>query len=70
MDGIDLAEVVWIKSSHSNGQSACVEAALDSTDVVPVRDSKAVRGPILLFATTPWSAFVADLKQGPSWGGM
>ncbi|MFD5749748.1 DUF397 domain-containing protein [Streptomyces sp. NPDC127033] len=64
MDRIDLTETVWIKSSRSNGQSACVEAALGSNDAVPVRDSKAVHGPILIFGTAPWSTFVAGVKQG------
>ncbi|MFI6703758.1 DUF397 domain-containing protein [Streptomyces sp. NPDC050509] len=59
-----MAELAWIKSSHSNGQSACVEAALGTNDGVPVRDSKAVHGPVLLFGTAPWSAFAAGVKQG------
>ncbi|MFJ2215184.1 MULTISPECIES: DUF397 domain-containing protein [unclassified Streptomyces] len=64
MGQVDMAELAWIKSGHSNAQSACAEAALGANDGVPVRDSKAAHGPVLLFGTAPWSAFVAGVKQG------
>lgn len=32
--------------------------------VVPVRDSKAPRGPVLCFGTASWRAFIGELKAG------
>ncbi|MFI6059597.1 DUF397 domain-containing protein [Streptomyces sp. NPDC051286] len=54
----------WFKSSYSGGgQGECLEVARGYTHV-PVRDSKAVNGPALVFSTGDWSAFVAAVKQG------
>lgn len=66
MNRIDLAGAVWIKSSRSNGQSACVEAALVGLGVIPVRDSKDPHGPVLVFGADTWSTFVTGVKQGTS----
>lgn len=54
------------KSSYSNGTGGeCVEVALGHPGAIPVRDSKTARhgGPVLLFRTTAWSAFLAEVKQ-------
>ncbi|MFE2937482.1 DUF397 domain-containing protein [Streptomyces sp. NPDC059255] len=64
MNKVDLTGAVWIKSSRSNGQSACVETAFVGQDIVPVRDSKVARGPVLVFGADMWSAFVAGVKRG------
>ncbi|GAA3788401.1 DUF397 domain-containing protein [Streptomyces phyllanthi] len=62
----DLSTARWRKSSYSNGDGGnCVEvAALPGT--VPVRDSKTAHhgGPVLLFRTPAWTAFLAEVKQG------
>ncbi|WP_078491933.1 DUF397 domain-containing protein [Streptomyces yerevanensis] len=44
----------------------CVEVALGHPEAIPVRDSKTAHhgGPVLLFRTTAWSAFLAEVKQG------
>lgn len=63
--GIDLSTDVWRKSSYSNGSGGdCVEVCDTHPGVViPVRDSKkAEDGPVLLFQTTAWNAFVGSLK--------
>ncbi|GGR79272.1 MULTISPECIES: DUF397 domain-containing protein [Streptomyces] len=53
----------WYKSSYSDGsQSECLEVARGHADV-PVRDSKAVTGPALLFSANGWTAFVSALKK-------
>lgn len=50
----------WFKSSYSNGQSACVEAAMQPHGGLRVRDSKqAEAGPILGFGDTAWKAFLS-----------
>lgn len=51
----------WAKSSHSSGEQSCVEVA-KVPGVVPVRDSKAPKGPALALAPTAWSAFIDHLK--------
>ncbi|MFJ2110367.1 MULTISPECIES: DUF397 domain-containing protein [unclassified Streptomyces] len=63
MNKVDLTGMAWIKSSRSNGQSACVEAALGAEGIVPVRDSKVTQGHILTFGPGAWSEFVTGVKQ-------
>ncbi|MFD4648367.1 DUF397 domain-containing protein [Streptomyces sp. NBC_01474] len=56
----------WTKSTYSNGDGGnCVEVAQGHSALVPVRDSKTARsgGPVLLFRTPAWAAFVSDLKR-------
>ncbi|MFJ9242356.1 MULTISPECIES: DUF397 domain-containing protein [unclassified Streptomyces] len=54
----------WYKSSHSGGdQGECLEVARGYAGV-PVRDSKAVTGPALVFSTGHWAAFVGAVKGG------
>ncbi|MFE4250282.1 DUF397 domain-containing protein [Streptomyces sp. NPDC056910] len=56
----------WRKSTYSNGTGGeCVEIADGHPALVPVRDSKTARsgGPVLLFRTPAWAAFVANLKR-------
>ncbi|MBP2404919.1 DUF397 domain-containing protein [Streptomyces syringium] len=61
----DGSGTTWIKSSHSNGQSACLEVCfLAGGRSLPVRDSKNPHGPTLLFEAAAWSAFIASLKGG------
>ncbi|WP_329339431.1 DUF397 domain-containing protein [Streptomyces sp. NBC_01352] len=60
----DLTTAVWRKSSYSDGGGTnCVEVAPGYPDLVPVRDSKSPHGPVLLFATTSWSSFLAKVKS-------
>ncbi|MHA5050785.1 DUF397 domain-containing protein [Streptomyces sp. SD15] len=65
---IDLRAASWRKSSYSNGTGGdCVEIAPGHPDVTPVRDSKSPEGPVLLFPTTTWTAFIAAIGTfGPS----
>ncbi|MEV6128607.1 DUF397 domain-containing protein [Streptomyces violaceusniger] len=54
----------WYKSSHSGpSNDDCLEIARGYADV-PVRDSKAPRGPALVFEPSAWSAFVSAVKRG------
>ncbi len=64
MSSIDFSDALWRKSSYSNGQANCVEAAhvVDGNDLVAVRDSKAPIGPVLTFAPSAWRRFTATLK--------
>ncbi|MDX3532008.1 DUF397 domain-containing protein [Streptomyces sp. ID05-39B] len=54
----------WYKSSYSGGgQGECLEIARGHARV-PVRDSKAVSGPVLVFSADGWAAFVGALRDG------
>ncbi|MFJ3901291.1 DUF397 domain-containing protein [Streptomyces sp. NPDC090025] len=63
MRSIDLTAATWRKSSYSNQDGgACVEVCDDLTAIVPVRDSKDLYGPVLVFPAGGWSAFVTAVK--------
>ncbi|MFJ9816148.1 DUF397 domain-containing protein [Streptomyces sp. NPDC101151] len=56
----------WIKSSYSGNGGQCVEVATNlvpSQAIIPVRDSKNPRGPILVLPCTAFAAFVASVKD-------
>ncbi|QHC27331.1 DUF397 domain-containing protein [Streptomyces sp. GS7] len=58
---LDAAD--WRKSMYSNQAGGnCIEVAHGHPHVVPVRDSKAPRGPVLVFPAGAWAAFVGVLK--------
>lgn len=59
----DPTELVWRTSSYSSGNGQCVEVA-DAQGAVPVRDSKAVGGPVLMFGVGAWAVFVAGVCGG------
>ncbi|MFD0276827.1 DUF397 domain-containing protein, partial [Kitasatospora sp. NPDC127111] len=42
----------------------CIEVALGSVSLVPVRDSKDPAGPALLFPATSWDSFLAGIRSG------
>ncbi|MCZ7416022.1 DUF397 domain-containing protein [Streptomyces sp. WMMC897] len=65
MRSIDVSAVTWRKSSYSNSDGgACVEVSDDFAAVVPVRDSKTPRGPVLVFPEGGWTSFVGAVKSG------
>ena len=67
-DCVEVAEAVpgaarWRKSTYSNGTGGdCVEVCDAHTAVVPVRDSKVPRGPVLTITAPAWTSFVTSLK--------
>ncbi|GHE72753.1 DUF397 domain-containing protein [Streptomyces capitiformicae] len=65
MRSIDLSAASWRKSSYSNQDGgACVEVSDDFAAIVPVRDSKVPRGPVLVFRTAGWASFVSAVRGG------
>ena len=67
MSSVDFSDVLWRKSSYSNGQANCVETAVIGRDgrLVAVRDSKAPAGPVLTFLPWTWERFTASVKAIP-----
>jgi hypothetical protein len=59
----DLTNAVWRKSSYSEGgDNDCVEVADNCPGTVPVRDSKLLASPVIVFGVGSWSSFVAGVK--------
>jgi len=58
----DLSTAEWHKSSQS-GMNGCVEVAFVE-DKVGVRDSKDRGGPLLVFTTHEWAAFLDGVRNG------
>ncbi|GLF97215.1 DUF397 domain-containing protein [Streptomyces yaizuensis] len=57
-----LRQARWTKSSYSGGSGGdCVEVSADFPGLVPVRDSKVVAGPTLVFRTSSWDSFLNEL---------
>ncbi|QES57134.1 DUF397 domain-containing protein [Streptomyces venezuelae] len=62
--GIDTSILSWRKSTYSDGGGGdCVEVADCVPGVVPVRDSKAPAGPVILVGDVAWSAFVRHVRE-------
>lgn len=65
MRPIDLSAAAWRKSSYSNQDGGeCVEVSDDFAAVVPVRDSKVLHGPVLVFPAAGWGSFVSAIRDG------
>lgn len=64
MKNPELIHATWRKSSHSNGQAACVEIAVLADARVALRDSKDPAGPALVLTPGEWRAFVGDVAGG------
>lgn len=66
--GISTADVdraSWRKSSFSSYNGSCFEVSRLSPDRIGVRDTKDNGiGPVLVFTSMEWSAFIAGAKSG------
>ncbi len=63
MNGTDLPQQAWFKSTYSNGGGNCVEVARVGTGVA-ARDSKDPAGPALAFRADQWAAFIQGIAAG------
>ena len=63
MAALNLAGAAWYKSSRSSGNGNCVEVAV-LDEAVAVRDSKDRSGPVLIFTSAEWDAFMSGAKEG------
>ncbi|WP_346535091.1 DUF397 domain-containing protein [Micromonospora sp. DPT] len=60
MTALDLTRADWRTSTRSSGNGNCVEVApVDGR--VAVRDSKDRGGPVLVFPSATWAAFVTGV---------
>ena len=57
---------VWVKSSYSTGNGACVEVKSPISEAISVRDSKVTEGPVLAFPAGSWRAFVSEVSRETS----
>ncbi|WP_329121260.1 DUF397 domain-containing protein [Streptomyces sp. NBC_01465] len=57
------AQEMWIKSSYSAGNGACVEVKSPITQAIAVRDSKIPEGPSITFDSTSWNTFVTEVAR-------
>jgi hypothetical protein len=55
---------LWVKSSLSFSNGACVEVADLSEGKVGVRHSKDPSGPVLRFTSAEWQAFLGGTRLG------
>lgn len=56
------SELLFRKSSYSNGSGECVEVADVATGGTAVRDSKFLDGEVLKFPASAWASFVQNVK--------
>jgi hypothetical protein len=64
MPDIEDRGPIWVKSSLSFSNGACVEVADLDGGVVGVRHSKDPSGPMLRFTPAEWHAFLGGARQG------
>ncbi|MDV6287951.1 DUF397 domain-containing protein [Streptomyces sp. UP1A-1] len=54
------SDLAWFKSSYSGTEGGdCVEVAAN-TEVVHIRDSKAMAGPVIRVSREAWAGFVRE----------
>ena len=65
MSSTRVPNLLWRKSSYSNGQANCVEVASkkDRHTIVAVRDSKALDCHELAFTARAWQQFTDTVKH-------
>jgi hypothetical protein len=64
MAAIELPEVVWQKSTHSNSQGSCVEFAMLPGGDVAMRNSRHPEGPALVYTPAEIKAMILGVKDG------
>lgn len=62
MNDTGTSQLTWFKSSYSSGNGQCTTCARRPGGMA-VRDSKHPGGPVLLFTTSQWHAFIHEVKH-------
>ena len=61
----EVSRAFWRKSTYSNMNGSCVEIGRLLPDRIGVRDTKDNgTGPVLIFTSSEWDAFIAGAKDG------
>ncbi|WP_434742449.1 DUF397 domain-containing protein [Micromonospora sp. SH-82] len=60
---IDFTQAIWRKSTRTQQSGQCVEVARVGR-VMGVRDSKDPNGPVLMFSTVEFAAFLSSAARG------
>ncbi|MCM3920659.1 DUF397 domain-containing protein [Frankia sp. AiPs1] len=61
----DPEQLDFVKSTHSDGERACVEVARIPGGLgIAIRDSKNPDGPTQVYTPQEWAAFVAGVRDG------
>ncbi len=61
----DVSGASWRKSDFSQLNGSCVEIGRLLPDRIGIRDTKDDgTGPVLIFTTAEWDAFIAGAKEG------
>jgi Domain of unknown function (DUF397) len=64
MPAVDLHDVTWRKSRHSNSQGTCVELACLPGGGVALRNSQHPDSPALIYTPAEIDAFIRGAKDG------
>lgn len=59
----ELRQLTWLKAQASSANGQCVEVAA-AVDKVAIRDSKDPYGPILVYTSAEFHAFLEDARNG------
>jgi hypothetical protein len=60
---VEVASLVWFKSSYSSGNGQCVEGARLPDGGIAVRDSKQPDVAMLRFGPCEWRVFTEGIKD-------
>lgn len=61
----DISSARWRKSSFSMSSGNCLEVAFLDSGEIAVRDAKdGDAGPVLVFTTSEWQAFLSGANDG------
>jgi hypothetical protein len=62
----ELSRATWRKSTHSQGNGACVEVAPLRGHRIAIRDSKNPTAPALIMPAGQWREFLSRTRTAPA----
>jgi hypothetical protein len=63
LSGSERRSLAWYKAQSSTNNGQCVEIA-STADIIAIRDSKDPDGPILVYTSAEFSAFLQGARNG------
>ena len=64
LSAAERSGLTWVKAQYSTAHGQCVEVASTSTGGTVMRDSKDPAGPILIYPTEEFRAFLEGARNG------